>query len=148
MIKRLALVTALAAGTSLLSVPHADAATTLEGRALSMARTRLGDPYRYGADGPTRFDCSGLTYWAYRHAGRSIPRTAQEQYRHAHHIAASSRREGDLVFFGPTRDIFHVGLYAGHGRVLNANSGSYRGYKIVIAPISEYGREVHYGRIG
>ena len=33
------------------------------------ATSVLGRPYEWGAVGPDRFDCSGLTSWAYRQAG-------------------------------------------------------------------------------
>lgn len=127
--------------------PQASAATSLSSRALSVAKSKQGDPYRYGAAGPSRFDCSGLTYYSFKRVGKTLPRTAQSQYNHVHHIAATSRKPGDLVFFGGTHSIYHVGIYAGSGKIVNANSGHYRGYKVVTAPIGEYGRSVHYGRV-
>lgn len=135
----------MAAGALVAGAPEAQAAT-IEGKALSIAMSKRNDPYQYGAAGPSRFDCSGLTYYAYRHAGHSLPRTAQSQYDHVHHISASSRRPGDLVFFGSTRGIYHVGIYVGSNEIVNANTGSYRGRRVVVAPIREYGSSVHYGR--
>lgn len=141
----LGITTVMAAGVVIGSAPDAEA-MTIEHRALDIAWSKEGDPYRYGASGPHAFDCSGLTSYSYAHAGHSIPRTAQAQYDHVHHIPASSRQPGDLVFFGSTSGIYHVGIYFGSGKIVNANSGSYRGYRVVIAPISEYGSSVHYGR--
>ncbi len=37
-------------------------------RALEAARSRIGDPYRWGGQGPGGFDCSGLILWAYGQA--------------------------------------------------------------------------------
>jgi cell wall-associated NlpC family hydrolase len=90
------------------------AASTLESRALSIAASKQGSPYKYGAAGPKRFDCSGLTYYAFKRAGKKLPRTAQSQYNKVHHVIASKRHKGDLVFIGTSsRSIYHVGIYAG-----------------------------------
>ena len=87
--------------------------------ALAFGRAQLGEPYAYGATGPDRWDCSGLTQAAWRAAGVSIPRTTYTQVKIGRRVARSDLRLGDLVFFygsGPS----HVGLYAGNGMVLNA----------------------------
>lgn len=92
-------------------------------KALRVAAAQQGSPYRYGASGPGSFDCSGLTGYAYRHAGKPLPRTAAQQYASTRHIAASDRAVGDLVFFhsgGSGRSVYHVGLYAGQGRIWHA----------------------------
>lgn len=98
---------------------NAKAATARAQAAFDAAKSRLGDPYIYGATGPSTFDCSGLTSWAYNQAGVSIPRTSQEQANAGTRIySASQLGVGDLViFFG---DYHHVGLYAGNGMVLHA----------------------------
>ncbi|NJP44904.1 C40 family peptidase [Actinacidiphila epipremni] len=87
--------------------------------AFSFAKSKLGDSYVYGASGPNTFDCSGLTSWAYRQAGVSLPRTAAEQANAGTRIYSQSQLAvGDLViFYG---DHHHVGLYAGDGMVLHA----------------------------
>jgi peptidoglycan DL-endopeptidase CwlO len=87
--------------------------------AFSAAQSRLGSPYVYGASGPSSFDCSGLTSWAYAQAGVSIPRTSEAQATIGTRIYDQSQlKVGDLVFF--YGDIHHVGLYAGNGQVLHA----------------------------
>jgi cell wall-associated NlpC family hydrolase len=86
--------------------------------ALRAAKSRLGSPYVYGASGPSSFDCSGLTSWAYSQAGVSIPRTSQAQAEAGTHLGESHLVPGDLViFYG---DYHHVGFYAGNGMVLHA----------------------------
>jgi len=124
-------------------------AATVQARALSYAKAQLGDRYVYGATGPNAWDCSGLTQAAYKYAGRPIQRTAQQQFNHVHHIYYSQMKPGDLVFFGTPGNITHAGVYAGGGNIVNANTGSYRGRKVVVAPIGEYGpsRLRHYGRV-
>ncbi|WP_225096773.1 C40 family peptidase [Streptomyces sp. CoH27] len=89
------------------------------GAAFAAAQSVIGSPYVYGASGPSSFDCSGLTSWAYAQAGVSIPRTSQEQATIGTRISSiNDLQVGDLVFF--YGDIHHVGLYAGNGQVLHA----------------------------
>jgi cell wall-associated NlpC family hydrolase len=86
--------------------------------ATRVAVRQKGDPYRYGAAGPGRFDCSGLTYFSFRRAGfKHIPRTSSAQAHWAHHIKKSRARRGDLVFFRNGSGVYHVGVFAGrrHG---------------------------------
>jgi peptidoglycan DL-endopeptidase CwlO len=89
------------------------------GAAFSAAQSVIGTPYVYGATGPSSFDCSGLTSWAYAQAGVSIPRTSEAQSQIGTRITSQSDLQvGDLVFF--FNDLHHVGLYAGNGQVLHA----------------------------
>ena len=142
-------------GLTLALVPaDAHAATSIRSKALSTAAAQKGDPYRYGAAGPSRFDCSGLTYYSYKKHGKTLPRTAQGQYNKSTKVSASKRQKGDLVFIGRSSgSIYHVGIYAGFwsgkGWMWNANTGSYRGKKVVLAPIAEYTKgspKAYYGR--
>jgi cell wall-associated NlpC family hydrolase len=105
--------------SSRVDLGNAKAATARAQAAFDAAKSRLGDPYVYGATGPSSFDCSGLTSWAYSQAGVSIPRTSEEQANAGTRIySASQLGVGDLViFYG---DYHHVGLYAGNGMVLHA----------------------------
>lgn len=96
---------------------EAAAATTYASKALGVAASKKGAPYKYGATGPYRFDCSGLTLYSYKRAGKLLPRTAQQQYNRTRHISASSRTQGDLVFFHSGGYVYHVGIYAGNGRI-------------------------------
>ncbi|MFI6148761.1 C40 family peptidase [Streptomyces sp. NPDC051109] len=90
------------------------------GAALAAAKTKLGSAYVSGATGPSAFDCSGLTQWAYKQANVSISRTTFTQVNDGTRIGQSQLQPGDLVFF--YSDLHHVGLYAGNGMVLHASN--------------------------
>jgi cell wall-associated NlpC family hydrolase len=112
-----ALAGALALGAA---VPAEAAAPTTSARnkARDFAAAQKGDPYsQRNPQGPNHWDCSGLIQAAWKKAGRSLPRTAQAQYNATRHVADSKRRIGDLIFFGGARSIYHVGVYAGAGKV-------------------------------
>jgi len=65
---------------------------------VNIAAHQVDKPYRYGATGPSAFDCSGLTQYSFRAAGKVLPRTVLGQYRGIRHIPMSQVRPGDLVF--------------------------------------------------
>ncbi|MFG3658830.1 NlpC/P60 family protein [Streptomyces sp. NPDC047706] len=94
-------------------------ATGRASSAYGAAQSKIGSPYVYGASGPSSFDCSGLTSWAFAQAGIQIPRTSQAQANAGTRIYSQSDLQvGDLViFYG---DLHHVGFYAGNGQVLHA----------------------------
>jgi hypothetical protein len=90
------------------------------GRAVAFALAQRGKPYRWAAAGPTAFDCSGLTWAAWRAAGLSIPRTAEGQ-RVGLSPARGPLRPGDLLVYatdGPSRR--HVAMVVGPGRMVEA----------------------------
>lgn len=123
---------------------QADAAT-LALQALNVAASKQGAPYQWGASGPYRFDCSGLTLYSFKRAGKKLPRTAAAQYNTTRHIAASSRRMGDLVFFhsgSSGSSVYHVGIYAGDGEIWHAPK---TGSRVRLEKI--WTRSVWYGRV-
>jgi cell wall-associated NlpC family hydrolase len=87
--------------------------------ALAFARRQLGKPYRFGAAGPSSYDCSGLMLAAWRSVGVMVPRTSQQQYRQGRKIAKAQLRAGDLVFFY-SQFPSHVGMYVGNGTIIHA----------------------------
>ncbi|MFE5934173.1 NlpC/P60 family protein [Streptomyces sp. NPDC056470] len=87
--------------------------------AFAAAKSRVGMPYVWGASGPASFDCSGLTSWAFRQAGVTIPRTSQAQAGVGTRInSLSALKPGDLILM--RSDLSHVGFYAGNGQILHA----------------------------
>ncbi|MFV2216625.1 NlpC/P60 family protein [Actinomadura sp. LOL_016] len=101
------------------------APTEAAAKAIAFAQAQLGKPYVWGAEGPGAFDCSGLTYAAYRAAGIGIPRVSGAQWRHGPRVPRGSEQPGDLVFFnsGPGTSITnpgHVGLVIAPGKMIAA----------------------------
>jgi cell wall-associated NlpC family hydrolase len=88
-------------------------------RIVAAARSRAGKPYKYGADGPNAFDCSGLTRWVFRKVGKRLPRTSDAQAGAVRHVRHP--RRGDLVFFHDGGDVYHVGIYAGNHKLWHAS---------------------------
>ena len=93
--------------------------------ALAFARRQLGQPYLWAGDGPAAgdagFDCSGLTWAAWAAAGISIPRTAHAQYQALAPIPITQVRAGDLLFFGSSAHVHHVGIATGeHTQMIHA----------------------------
>ena len=117
--RALALGIALIAGLTLFVVPtpKAEAMTNFGYKVSQVAASREGMPYVRGANGPTRFDCSGLTQWTFARLGKSLPRTSSAQYAAVKHIPREYRRKGDLVFF---YGLGHAGIYLGRGRFVHA----------------------------
>ena len=90
-------------------------------RVLHVAQRQIGDRYAYGATGPSAFDCSGLTAYAYRVAtGKHLPHNSSAQQHRTHRISARSARPGDLVFFHDGSHVYHVAIYAGHHTIVHA----------------------------
>jgi cell wall-associated NlpC family hydrolase len=109
-----AVLTALALALSI-SAP-ADALTKRQRKihnALEVARNQKGDPYRYGANGPGSFDCSGLTQFSYGKAGLFLPRTSDRQARFTRRIPKARMQKGDLMFFHNGGNVYHVGIFTG-----------------------------------
>jgi cell wall-associated NlpC family hydrolase len=89
-------------------------------RAVAFALGQRGKPYRWGAEGPHAYDCSGLTWAAWRSAGVAIPRTAAGQLAGLPRVGGRLR-PGDLVIYrtdGPSRR--HVAIVVGQGRMVEA----------------------------
>lgn len=87
-------------------------------QAVNAALGKQGDPYVWGATGPSSFDCSGLVQWAYKQAGISLPRSSQSQARAGVAVSANQLQPGDLIAF--YSDASHIGIYIGNGNVVHA----------------------------
>jgi len=131
------------------SLPGSGAAAT----AVGWAFREIGLPYSWGggdATGPTRgfaqgadtvgFDCSGLTLFAWAHAGVALGHYTGSQWIAGSHIAQSDLLPGDLVFFASnTADpatIHHVGMYIGGGSMISA---PHTGDVVRVASVAGFG---------
>lgn len=102
--------------------------------AVQAAVSRIGDPYVWGATGPDEFDCSGLMLWAFKQAGRTLPRTSQAQLAGGKPVDRNDLQPGDLVIFYP--EATHVGMYVGDGFVVHASTF---GVPVAVVPLDKAG---------
>jgi len=122
----------------------ADAAPTLGQRAVAEASRHYNAPYRYGAAGPSRFDCSGFTMYVFGRLGRSLPHSSASQYnaRGVRHISRAQIALGDLVFTIRDGRIRHVGIFAGNNQMWAATQTG-----DVVRKQSLSGRTLVFGRV-
>ena len=102
--------------------------------AVHAALSKIGSPYVWGAVGPSSFDCSGLMVWAYKQAGKTIPRTSEAQQGGGTAVAREDLRPGDLIIYYP--DAHHVGMYVGEGYVIHASTF---GVPVAVVPLEKAG---------
>ncbi|MEU7003282.1 C40 family peptidase [Nonomuraea sp. NPDC046570] len=92
--------------------------------AANWALTQLGKPYVWAADGPSSYDCSGLTMRAWERVGVRIDHWTGTQWTSGPHVPLDQLRRGDLLFFGRVTanpgDIHHVGIYVGRDLMVHA----------------------------
>ncbi len=139
----------LASTTSTLPA-NASSAEKLE-YAIYLAQSKLGKPYVYGAAGPEKFDCSGLTTWIFKAVNVSLKRSAYAQGYDDTYTkiqGVENLKRGDLVFFNTISDSDlsdHAGVYIGNGYFIHASSG---GHRVVVSNITTgyYNRVFSWGR--
>lgn len=107
---------------------------------LDFALDQLGKTYKWAADGPDAYDCSGLVLAAYKLVGKVLPHNSIRQYDEVKKIRRNQLQPGDLIFY--YKDLHHVGIYIGEGRMIHAPTF---GEKVRIdmiddLPIRGYGR--------
>lgn len=100
-----------------INVPPANG--SVSNSAIRAGMTKIGSPYVWAAAGPSSFDCSGFTQWAYGQAGVSLPHFSGAQYAMTTRISASQLQPGDLVFWGGGGSA-HVAIFIGNDQILHA----------------------------
>lgn len=105
------------ASTSAIKVTVKKSAATV----LAEAKKHVGALYKYGAAGPKRFDCSGFTMYVYKKSiGRKLPHKANSQQRYGKAVSKSKKKPGDLIVFRSGSYGYHVGIYAGAGKMYDS----------------------------
>lgn len=90
--------------------------------AAEAAMSQRGKMYVWGAEGPDTYDCSGLTLWAYRQVGVSLPHSSRAQFGYGKSVAYGEWKAGDLLFYGGSASsIHHVAMYIGDGKLVHAS---------------------------
>lgn len=91
---------------------------------VAYAKKYFGYKYVYGGASPsTGFDCSGFTYYVYKHFGYTLSRSSVSQSTNGKEVAKSNLQPGDLVFYKNTSltRIGHVGIYIGDNKMIHAS---------------------------
>lgn len=102
----------------------ASAAKDTRAAVLRIAAGFKGVPYKYGAESPSAFDCSGFVRYVYRAAaGIELPRSARSYVGVGSAVALKDALPGDIVVFNTVGSgASHVALYLGDNRVIHAVS--------------------------
>ncbi|HBF3304990.1 TPA: NlpC/P60 family protein [Clostridioides difficile] len=90
---------------------------------ISIAKSKLGCNYVYGAEGPNTFDCSGFTQYCYKKIGINIPRTASAQSKAGKAVDLKDRskwKAGDLLCRIGGGSSNHVVMYIGNGQMIHS----------------------------
>lgn len=107
------------------STSSSSSSNSIGDKLVSLAKSKLGCKYVWGATGPNTFDCSGLTSWCYKQVGISIPRTSLAQSKGGKAVSKSNLQPGDLLFWKTTSaEVGHVGMYVGNGQFIHAPNKS------------------------
>lgn len=144
-----AFIPALLAGVVLIGLapvtPAAAAEPTTEAQQIiKIAKTQVGDPWRYGATGPSSFDCSGLVVYAFKSAGDGAAvgsyrsaRALYDWYRGRGLASRTNPKPGDLVVWGSGS---HIGIYIGGGLAISTLTSGVRvhGVTAVTASFTAY----------
>lgn len=101
----------------------AEASSDYKDKAVKSGKAVLGTPYKWGGTTTAGFDCSGFVGYAFKQAGKTLPRTTSEIHKQGKAVSKSNLQKGDLVYFetykkGPS----HMGIYLGNNEFIHASS--------------------------
>ena len=83
----------------------------------------VGNPYVWGGTSLTDgADCSGFVQQIYKQYGYDLPRVAEDQSQCGTKIPVEDAQPGDLIFYAKEGHIYHVVMYAGDGKTIEAAS--------------------------
>ena len=111
------------------------------------ARKYIGTKYRYGANGPDAFDCSGFVQYVYSQFGIELPRSSSAQAGVGTKISKDELQVGDIVVFSNTyrSGPSHTGIYLGNNKFIHAST-SKKGVIISDLNSNYYRKHFSYGR--
>lgn len=123
---------------------------------LKLGKIYLDSPYQLGSTGTKpgeATDCSQFTQTVFAQAGIELERNSADQAQQFSnggywYDQLEQAEKGDLIFFkntynaGPDKEITHVGIYAGDGKMLHAG-----GTKVQISILDAYWKE-HFKGVG
>lgn len=90
---------------------------------------QLGKPYKYGASGPSRFDCIGFVYYVYSHAGIKLKTsmTKKKSYNlkknFSKYIVSHSLKKakpGDIIAYYSGSKTKHACIAIGNGKCVSS----------------------------
>ncbi len=112
-----------------------------QGEVIAMrAMEHLGEPYVFGAEGPDKFDCSGLVMYCLKPEGFEFPFHSAEIIGTDENFPLISRfwlQTGDIVCFDTVQDkdpSDHMGIYVGANRFVHASSTG----QVMISELTDY----------
>ncbi|MFE3658204.1 C40 family peptidase [Streptomyces sp. NPDC059165] len=118
-----------------LSAPSSAHASGSAATVVAFLKAQLGDAYVMGATGPNSWDCSSLVQAAFRQVGVDLPRVSQDQSVAGTQVSLDNVQVGDILYWGGAGSAYHVGVYIGDGKYLDAANPS-KG--VVIQDLSGY----------
>lgn len=112
---------------------------------LDFAAKHLGTPYKSAGKDPKGFDCSGFTYYVYRHFDVPVGRSSRDQVHEGYEVPVEEAREGDLIVFTGTDHTIktpgHVGIVVENSDdklTFIHSSSSKKNNGIVVTELNEY----------
>ncbi len=114
-----------------------EANATVVQKIVTLARSKLGSPYKEATAGPDTFDCSGFVYYVFKNNGIVIPRSSIDQAEAGTKLTRDAIEVGDLLFFDTSSagHVNHSGIYLGNGEFIHASSG--KAFSVTVSKLDE-----------
>ena len=109
---------------TLTSIREGRISSAIRESVVNFARQFIGNPYVWGGTSLTQgADCSGFVQTIFNdYYGYKLPRVAEDQAQYGDKIRVEDAQPGDLIFYAKAGYIYHVVMYAGDGKTIEAQS--------------------------